>query len=180
MPNFRLLIILIMLSIHGCRPPDIVHRNVPVAPDVAVYGSMCMESRDGMEYFDRIYAFPQRKHDVADTLEIIFPDGFSICPADLTLADIKDHSRECNLSDDDGNGNFRAIADDEMHVVFESRKSVRVLVEVPTRSLSKYSLRYNGSEFSLPISRGRLESLIGPPDTIKLDTWPDELRAASP
>lgn len=180
MPSIRIILTLMPLSILGCRPPDIVHRNVPVAPDVAVYGQMCMVSRDGMKRYRQVTVLLTDDSSSTKAIDVVFPDGFSICPADVTLSKLKEHSRECNVSDDDGNGNCSAIADDEIQVVFKSHQAMRVSLSVPTRTLSKYSVQYNGRQFSLPISRSDLESMIGPPDVVKLDTWPGELRSDPP
>lgn len=164
-----------MVSIVGCGPQQFVHRNVPTAPDTAVYGYMCLESRNGMETYKDIVLLLSNKSKSANRIRIVFPDGFVITDSEITKADIENHSLSCKTVRDFGEGNFDVIADGELRVVFRSHTVDRISLQMPGKTLSKYAVSYEGVQFSLPIARKELESQIGPPDDIKVDTWADEL-----
>lgn len=167
-PHFVLLVIGLIIS-GGCREPDVVHQFVPLAPDIAVYGGVFFESMDGLHRYDDANIVPRL---ATSEMKLLMPDGTPIDPADLSQDVLDEHRTEYRVEGNDGQGNFRLIGDG-FQAIFASNRVMRIaLYDMHILSeTNPFAIEIRGQKIVVPIERVELETLIGKPDEIRLNTY---------
>lgn len=169
--NLRYPCLFAVLLLAGCGPPDIVYHKVPLAPDIALYGGVCFESMDGMQNYKTIVILPDK---LRAELTIVVGDGQAVKPDEFSRALLDARGVKYEVSGDDGQGSCRVLSDGGMHVFFESHRAVRISLYEPTSTPSEFAINLKGHQVRVPVSRAELESMLGKPDAIKLDTFAEE------
>src|SRR5262249_45982202 len=100
--------LVLLALIFCCRPPDVVHRYVPVEPDLYVYnGGIFFQSKDGLKTFGRVALLPGR---MKDQVLIVFPDNTTVDAIELSPESFRQRGMESHVKGDDGKGNFTLMS----------------------------------------------------------------------
>ena len=164
------LVVFLASSFAGCREPDVVHRYVPVAPDIALYDGVYFESMDGMKTYKEIVIIPKTLN---SKVPIVFPDEVEVNSPDLTLELLKLHDVKVQVNGDDGMGNYRLRAIG-IGLVVSSHRPRRIALDSDNSRPGPFAIELRGKKIVVPIKRTELEEILGKPDEIKLKTYPGE------
>ena len=139
------------------------------AADLALYDGVYFESHDGMLEYKEIVIVPRL---LKSQVAIELPDGGQIDAKDLSLELLKEHGVECDLDGDDGRGNYFLLASGIGGDFIEGKAS-RITIFSDNSRPGPIAIQLRGKKIVVPIERSELEALLGPPDEIRLKTFPE-------
>lgn len=161
-----------LLFFGGCRPPDIVHHTLPVAPDVAIYGGgVYFRSKDGLEKYESVVILPER---LTENVQIVFPDGTLIDAKELSADNIQEHGVRFDIDRDNDKGDFKTSAGHAMHVHFRDYQVERIATFPEYDTPGLISIHFRDKHIVVPIKCVELEKLLGKPEEIKHNTFPPD------
>ena len=170
MHSARAILVLAVSFISGCGSREVTHRYVPSAPDLAIYDGVYFESKNGMKTYSDIVLIPRL---LRNPVPLLLPDGKSVDVRDISADVLRTHNIGFELHQDNGKGTYNLTCIEGLYVSVIDGRAVSVVLFTKTTGYSPFSIQFKGHTIAVPIKRVGLEALLGEPDEIKMDTWPN-------